>query len=225
MSASEAEKLIRALKATGKLTEVREKNPYLLYHGMFGNFGVRVYRKESGERTLTTNDEWTLEQLLARRPLEFPDRKVIWIDDSGWGSPVGGVLIGAYDEALAKFVFSEVPVEHFRGEKMKSHEYLRAVADAALSLVKRLGASKNGHVIKICSGYVNSAAAAALRKKGFLVTMHEEVGDPLQSILEGAHKKYLKEKFSFELGMELDDYLKKNANAREWLKEGKWKKN
>ncbi|MEW6329076.1 MAG: hypothetical protein AB1468_03075 [Candidatus Micrarchaeota archaeon] len=188
LSASEAEKLIRALRATGRLTEIRENNPYLLYHGMLGNFGVRIYRKASGERTLTTNDEWTLERILARKPLDFPERKVIWIDDSGWGSGAG-VLIGAYDEAQRKFLFEEVSAEYFKGASRESREYLRAVADAALNLVKRLGASKNEHVVKICSGYVNTAAAAALREKGFLVTMHEEVGEPLQSLLKDAHRK------------------------------------
>ena len=90
------------------LPEVKEKNQWLVLHvkgdGIRapGSWNARVYTNDAGNMKVVTTDMATLVALLSGQP-QAPQRassepgRVISIDDSGWGFPLLGTLVGLHD--------------------------------------------------------------------------------------------------------------------------------
>ena len=175
------------------LPERKEANPYLVLC-VYGDgvrapdkWNAKVYRDKDGNLTLVTVDMVTLKRMIEGRSTAN-GKKIISVDDAGWGFPLGGVLIGASDGK--RIETGLICVECFQGECFKDHAYLREAATVTLSLLTRFKASPNDTQVEICSGYVNSESKNALREAGYEVNVVEVTG-LLQFELEQRFKEYV----------------------------------
>lgn len=112
---------------------------------------------------------------------------MILIDDAGWGSLVGGVIIGACREESpwTQHAFREIPVAFFQGPTFEQQLYLDEVTKAVLDLLKELQTPKDEEV-HICTGYVLRKAREAVTAAGYRVTA-TKIREPLQSLVEHEH--------------------------------------
>ena len=150
-------------------------------------WNAKVYRDKDGNLTLVTVDMVTLKRMIEGRSIAN-GKKIISVDDAGWGFPLGGVLIGATDSK--RIETGLIGVECFQGACFRDHAYLREAATVTLSLLKRFNASPDDTQVEICSGYVNSESKNALREAGYEVNVVEVTG-LLQFELEQQFKEYV----------------------------------
>lgn len=116
----------------------------------------------------------------------------VLIDDSMWGYPIGGTLMGVYRKATDSFQTKEVPVKYFQSPMFERKKYLDEIAKVSLEMVKNLEVAKNEKIL-ICTGYCNNGIEPLLRKNGYKNVRRGKIGEPLQTYLEDAAKKYIKE--------------------------------
>ena len=115
----------------------------------------------------------------------------VLIDDSMWGSAIGGVIVGLYSFRLNMFVYMVVGVEHFQSPKFENKTYMGAIAEASLEMVKELEIRKDEKIL-LCRGYCNNGTHKLLTQEGYDVT-RGVIEEPLQSILEERSRKHLAE--------------------------------
>jgi len=116
--------------------------------------------------------------------------RTIYIDDSGWGFPLGGVLCGAYDTETKQFVYREVDVQFFR-ERFHDKTYLREFGLRARDIVvDTLRADPKTTKIIMCRGYILDQAYHSLSRLGYSIT-RAQIKEPLQSNLENYHASYV----------------------------------
>lgn len=152
---------------------------------------MKVYRDKQSRCSVVSNDDATLSRILDEGEIELPEGlSVVWVDDAGVGCPIGGILVGAFDEKTGRFVFGDVPVEYFQGGEYEQRGYLLKAAEVSAGLLEKLSVNESEYAVKVCIGFVNSKTREVLAEKGFLVQAAKIV-DPLQSLLEAEHRKYL----------------------------------
>lgn len=155
-------------------------------------FNFTVYSNSAGQLKLVTNDFSTLERLLRGEGLQSEEgKRIILMDDSGVGFPIGGVLCGAYDAQTGQFYFREVEVEYFQGQDFSNRAYVVRFRERALEIIDAIEPNQEETVVKICTGFVNTKAKEALRSRKLLVVEVAEIGEPLQSRLEEEHRRYV----------------------------------
>jgi hypothetical protein len=205
------------------LPERTEPNKYLLYY-VYGDgvrvspkWNAKVYTNKKGQLKVVTNDYDTLDNLLNHNPP--PDtngKKVIQIDDAGWGFPLGGVMIGAvYGD---KIVTGIIDLKFFQNDFLYDRkEYLDESARVAVRLVSELGGNPDDTVIEICTGEINTRSKDALRALGYPVIVTEITGT-LQDNLERLFREY-----AYSLGYNLYyDPKATNNVARDFESVIKW---
>lgn len=189
------ESMLEKIRALG-LPEKKEANSYCMLHVYGDNirapetFNVKVYKGKKGLK-LVTNDYETLMDIIENKTSNKEYERIIYIDDSGTGFPLQGILIGAYDTKTNRIEIEEVSVEFFQSPKFENQDYLDGAANAGLNLIKKFNADSNNTLIKICTGFVNIKIKKKLRELGYAVEV-AKIGDPLQSELEKKHKEYIK---------------------------------
>lgn len=200
------EKEIELLKSSPLLVQRSEPNTYLLYK-FVGNgrdlpetFNIKIYTGKKGT-SVVTNDEATYRKIL-EGTMTAPDasKQVVYIDDSAYGSPVGGVFCGvAYNDYV---MYGEVPVEYFQGDRYEWKEYLEIYAligvDLLFKMMRKHQLSKDNTRIVICTGHVNTTLKEMLRKHGYDVSIGEIKGK-LQDELEEISTKVINERYGFNL--------------------------
>ena len=109
---------------------------------------------------------------------------MIQLDDAGWGSLVGGVIIGAchVESAMTQHAFREIPVAFFQAETYGQKLYLPQAATLALELMEELNVEL-AEPIHLCTGYVLQQVGPRLVEAGYQVT-HTRIGEPLQTLIE-----------------------------------------
>jgi len=124
---------------------------------------------------------------------------MIQIDDAGWGSLVGGMLIGAcrVESPKTQHEFVEIHVSAFQGTgfELKTYHYL--AAEAAETLMKRLRVPPEEPIL-MCTGYVLDGAYDRLVGNIYNVR-RGKVGEPLQTLIESAWLQHIQ-----TLGVETD---------------------
>jgi len=187
---------LRKLKKLG-LPSINPKSQYVVLH-MHGDgtrastaFNFQVYTGRKGYR-LVTNDKTTLDRLLSgEAPIDVKGKRVLLLDDSGWGFPIGGVLCGVYDAETGKFYQREIEVEFFQSPRFGKKEYLERYKERALEIIEKIAPSIGETVIKICTGYINTKAKEVLRERNFYLVEVDKIGEPLQSWLEEQNRLYV----------------------------------
>ncbi len=183
--------VLQAIERLG-LPRVPEKSQYIVLsvHGddirVSSKWTARVYRNAEGRLKLVTTDYHTLGQLLSGRV--SARENIIKVDDSGWGFPLGGVMIGA--ERGGRIETGIIDVRFFQGELFRKHAYLEEAARVTLELVRKLGGRPDDTLVEICTGYVNSKSKESLRDAGFEVKVTEITGY-LQHGLEQRFKEHV----------------------------------
>lgn len=110
------------------------------------------------------------------------------IDDSGWGCPVGGVLIGVLRRETEEYLTGIIPVSYFQ-EEFKKGSYLLKARSLAKNLMGMLKVRPREQII-VCPGPLFREFRTYLYEKGFNFQMRT-IGDPLQSLLEKSFAQYL----------------------------------
>ena len=202
------------LKKLG-LPEVKENNQWLVLHVKGDgekapqSWNAKIYTNSAGIMKVVTTDMAILSALLDGRqqaqkmtpPANHEAGRVITIDDSGWGFPLLGTLIGLHDSLDNSIHIGEVPVKYYQSPFFERKDYLY---EAAHQVVRLLGELQHPNadifdprtvnaLFKVCTGYVNTGIVTELRERGFKVETCA-IGEPLQSALETAHMNYIREK-------------------------------
>ena len=231
------ENLLRTMCSKGIIELRFENNPYLKisYKGsseLFNNkWNIKIYNSGS----VVCTDIEHLRQY-ARGILGPPDKslKLIKIDDSGWGFPLCGILIGI--EIDGNIHTGEIGVEFFREGLFEKKGYLREYSKVGRMIInQKIRANPKTHRIEICNGYVNSILRDDLRKFGYDVR-NVEITGKLQDSLEKEYKEYIFKKTGVDLAYDPKEITEEQIvfqydKALEWgkrnapylLKSG-WKK-
>lgn len=126
----------------------------------------------------------------------------IQVDDAGWGSLVGGVLIGACRIETGEFRWDLIPVGEFQEPLFSTRHYLEAVSETAKDLLDQLD-TPTDETILVCSGWVLSGFRHWLAAQNGAIDWHTEIiGEPLQSRIEQAFCEYLAEEFDLKVDPE-----------------------
>lgn len=110
------------------------------------------------------------------------------IDDSGWGCPVGGVLIGVLRRETEEYLTGIIPVSFFQ-EEFKKGTYLLKAKSLTKNLMGMLKVRSREEII-VCPGPLFRELRAFLYEKGFNFQTRT-IGNPLQSLLEKSFAQYL----------------------------------
>jgi hypothetical protein len=197
------------------LPEVKENNQWLVLHlkgdGIRApqSWNAKIYTNSAGILKVVTTDMVILVALLDGRQLArkiVPPAKpeagrVISIDDSGWGFPLLGTLIGLHDSLDNSIHIGEVPVKYYQSPFFEQKDYLYEAAHQVVNLLGELQHpnadtfdSRTVDVLfKVCTGYVNTGIVMELIERGYKVETCA-IGEPLQSALETTHMNYIREK-------------------------------
>jgi hypothetical protein len=196
----ELENKLAGLKDQGFLELRFEANSYLKvsYKGTGGlvtpKWNIKIYT--SGSVVCT---DGTLLQSLIQGTLNAPDQslKVIQVDDSGWGFPLMGVMVGISDGI--KVVTGIIDVSYFKSDAFEKKEYLKAYSDKGRKILfEDFNAHREIHRIEICTGYINRTLKTDLVELGFDVRITEIKG-LLQNSLERLFKEYVQKELDIDL--------------------------
>lgn len=199
LSATDADHLKLSLEASERLSltcERNESNDSLVYSYAGSGFpiskkwNVKVYSSKKKGIKCVSNDLHLVDLIFSRnwQSLNPSERTVLKIDDSGWGCPLGGVMVGVSDESRVETDI--VDIEHFNSPGMQSRNYLQEYARKGVALLDRFNATPQTHRIEICTGFVNVELKDALRNLGYEVSVTEITG-LLQDTLEQRFREYL----------------------------------
>lgn len=223
------EEALRKASNAGLIVPRRENNQYLKvsYKGagdpLSEKWNVKIYTSGS----VVCVDEKVLDDILENRVgMVDKSKALIQCDDSGWGFPLLGCMVGMTD---GKRVETDVvDVSYFQPPAFDNKAYLTEYARRGLKLATKVfGASPETHRIEICTGYVNSELRKLLRSRGFDVTVVEIKG-LLQDTLEDLFKQYVRETLGVDLAYDpkeiKDQGGGKKAVAEHYYKVLEWGK-
>lgn len=120
---------------------------------------------------------------------------MIQVDDSGWGSLLGGVMIGVYDTDAEQLYSRLIPVSFFQRRKFEKQDYLERalqIAQAGIQLFTGYPDDDGIH-IQVCRGYLLSEVRNWVERNASHFTKIEfvDITDPFQSLLEAKFSKSL----------------------------------
>ncbi len=187
------EDTLKKMFEAGLIVTRTENNKYLKisYKGAGGLISPKWNIKIYTTGTFICNDPACIREFLHDR-LKEPDKslKLLEIDDAGWGSPIGGVMVGVTD---GKRVVTEmVDISFFKPGIYDRRDYLREYTNHGVNIVEKdFKASPKTHRIEICTGFINQQLRDELRDRGYDVRVVEIKG-LLQDKLEKYYRKYIK---------------------------------
>lgn len=222
---SNMEAALRAHAEKGLLAPRTENNKYLKasYRGAGGEIPVTWNVKIYSSGSVVTNDEHLLNSLVTGA-FKTPDSrlKVLQVDDSGWGFPLCGIMVGVSDGL--DMMTAIVDVRWFKKGVFEKKLYLQEYSRLALEILEEhYMASPLTHRIEICTGYVNSVLKDDLRRLGFDVRVANITG-MLQKKLEGAFKDYVHVALGADMAYDPKEIANKAALARKYAAVLEWGK-
>lgn len=191
------------------------------------NFRVSIYQGRKGYSVVSTCKHELQELISGRNPWNKKAKRIVQIDDAGFGCIIAGVMIGLYDRHNGKIYSEIIPPEIFRKDQQI---YLRAVTQACFNLLERIRIKQESTIIEMCTSYVFTDAREKLREVGWDVRSAQITGY-FQDRLEAEYKKYLKKEFEIPDGLEITDYMslyhyyrRRIEKEPELIKHVKWTK-
>jgi hypothetical protein len=147
---------------------------------------------------------------------------MIQIDDSGWGSLLGGVMVGVYDTDSDQLYSRLIPVSFFQRRKFENQDYTKRalqIAQAGIQLFTNYPDDSGIH-IQVCRGYVLSEVRDWIERNCSHYTKIEyvDIKDPLQSALEAKFSKSL-EKIGVPAGKSGGAHRISFNDMLSWIKE------
>jgi hypothetical protein len=217
------EKQLQKLKTSSKkITILEKKSKYEQFRGKIDNSSVVVYKGKHGLTLVIQNFSRKVEKKI-EGIIGKEKRKIIEIDDTGWGEPVGGVFIIGRDIESGKFSKEEIPVEFFQKGKFKSGAYSIEAVKAVNKILDDLNVTPNKNFIRICSGTIFSQVYKFLEKNGYSYEITKIRGET-QKLAEKIFNQYL-EKINCPRGYKrMIKWLETNPNERRMYAKTGWKK-
>jgi hypothetical protein len=144
---------------------------------------------------------------------------MIQIDDTGWGSLIGGVLVGVYRDESAEFTYGVVAPKFFQGEAFAAKAYIAEGGVQVAACFEHLHVRADEKIL-CCTGYVLDGVCEWLAARGYKFERGKITG-PLQGRIEGALQDYLA-----GLGFAVDYKTLTQADKKGlfWWKQVQWLK-
>jgi len=184
------------------------------------SFRLTIYRRNTGTITVYTNCRDELAQLyrgVNPWTMMKGSRKIrVQIDDSGWGSILGGMLFGMWIEAHNRYEVREVPVTAF---KQGRGFYLQATSDAVQELLNGLDPEK--YYLELCTGWIFSKTREVLKKIRWQV-IPQKIEGFLQDRLEADFKNLLVTRYGLPSSVDPENYIDAYKFALKCYNEGKF---
>jgi hypothetical protein len=224
-STPDMEQGLKIAQSKGLIVPRTENNQYLKvsYCGAGGlvspKWNIKIYTSGS----VVCNDEGTLQSLLDGK-ITTPDKKLqlLQIDDSGWGFPLCGVMVGVTDGSWV--ATGVVDVSYFKPGIFERRTYLSAYYSEGMNLIyNEFHATTSTHRIEICTGFVNSLLRDQLRLAGFDVRVVEITG-LLQDTLEKLFKEYVRDTLGVDLAYDPKELPSKSNISQHYYKALEWGK-
>lgn len=151
-------------------------------------------------------------------------KKVIEIDDAGWGDLVGGVFISVMRMDTFEHVTGEVKLPFFQGRAFEKKEYLSQCWNIIKNGLWELEVEPDEFEIHMCQGFVFTEAENCLLADGWEVKRRRIAGS-LQNIVENAYRQHvISLGFDKFLPMEQGMYeRKKRDRTKELTSRGKFR--
>lgn len=117
-------------------------------------------------------------------------KKVIEIDDAGWGDLLGGVYITVMRMDTYEHTTNEIHLTFFRGRAFEKKEYLNQAKNHILVSLEDLNVDHHEFEIHLCQGFLFSEAEEILLQQGWDVK-RRRISGAVQQIVEGAYRDYV----------------------------------
>jgi len=114
---------------------------------------------------------------------------MIYIDESGWGSLVGGVAVGLYNSQTGELFSEIIPVKYFQGKEFKNKTYLTKALEIVIDGMEEILMDNK---ITICRGYLLTKVRDYFMRYKDFKWQTAEIGEPLQGYLETVFADHLK---------------------------------
>jgi len=197
------------------------KSEYEQLRGKIEKSTIVVYESRHGLTLLIQNLTPVVEKRV-EKIIGKETRRIIEIDDTGWGEPVGGVFIVGRDLQSGKVSKQEIHAKFFQEPKFKTGKYYIETVRAVNSILYDLNADPNRTTIKICSGTIFSQVYRFLENNGYDYKKVKIRGET-QNIAKGIFDSYLK-KIDCPRGYKkMKLWLKEDKEEREKYAKTGWK--
>lgn len=113
---------------------------------------------------------------------------MIYIDDAGSGSLIGGTVIGAMRKETKEYVYDIIPLEYYDSINFSKKLYLNKVVDITQSLFDKLNVQSDEQVY-ICRGYMFDKLRPWLKDNNYNFESIK-IADPLQTKIEKTFENY-----------------------------------
>lgn len=184
------------------------------------SFRLSIYQKKSGTITVFTNCADELAQLYRGvNPWQMMkgSRKIkVQIDDAGWGSCLGGMLVGMWIEANNRYEVREISVAEFKQGKVS---YLGAIANAVQDLLSDL--DPESYYLELCTGWIFSKTREVLKKTRWQV-LPQKIEGFLQEKLERDFRNLLVSRYGLPSDMNPENYRDAYKFALKCYNQGKF---
>jgi len=150
-------------------------------------------------------------------PLSVADKHIIYVDDAGYGSLCGGIVIGFNYEYLGALWHEYIPQSAFQAP-LKSRRGWKIILKKVLHLIHlsldKVNAKPETHILHVCRGWIFSYAVGKLREEGWTVK---------QIQITGILQKFVETAFKVELS-KIDPYLAGHTTpgSTSFFKQLKW---
>ncbi len=181
---------LQELKKFSEIEKLKKKSDYEKLRGRLGKSTLVVYDGKHGLTLLIQNLSPEAENLI-KRVIGKEKKRIIEIDDSGWGEPVGGVIIMGNEIGKRKYSSEEIPVEFFQNPKFKKGDYYIKAVKAVNKILTKLKANPRDTKIRICTGTIFSNVYKFLEKNRYEYKKGKIRGET-QLLAEREFNKYLK---------------------------------
>lgn len=154
------------------------------------NFVITLYRSNGGFTACPSDMVSFLCLLNGKNPWEQKGL-IITVDDSGWGCPVGGVIIGMISESDSVIHHDIIPYQEFL---KPPNCYMKTTANTLVNMIKeyceKQKLKQDDVIIEICPGSIFTIARSDLYHLGWMIRTCQVKGR-LQDGLKVLFQNYL----------------------------------
>ncbi len=113
---------------------------------------------------------------------------MIFIDDAGSGSLIGGTIIGAMRPETNEYYYDIISLKYYSQNLFQEKMYLDQVIEITKDLFNNLNISKSEE-IQVCRGYMFDNLRPWFKDNGYKY-INAKIGEPLQSKIETCFENY-----------------------------------
>jgi len=151
-------------------------------------------------------------------------KKIIEIDDAGWGDLIGGVFITVMRMDTYQQITGEIPLQFFQGDLFGMQAYLNECTKVIWNAITNLGVNREEFEIHMCQGFVFTNAHEHLQEMGWMVK-RRRISGTVQYMVENAYREAVEALgFNYNLPIEQRMYERKRRDgSKELISRGKFR--